>query len=71
MIQMFNIVVAAVAVATAAVYTKKRLNKEKIMNDMDHLEPFIDLEDFDEVCEPLTEELEEDIDPCGICQGCY
>ena len=41
------------------------------MNDMDHLEVFIDLEEEGEVCEPTVEELDEDLDPCGICQGCY
>jgi hypothetical protein len=38
---------------------------------MNDFEPFYDLEDEVEVCEPTTEELEEDIDPCGGCVGCY
>jgi len=41
------------------------------MNDMDYLEQFIDLDEEGEVCVPTTEELEEDIDPCGGCVGCY
>jgi hypothetical protein len=43
------------------------------MNDMDFdFEPFYVLDEEDEVCEPTTEEIEEDIlDPCGSCPGCY
>ncbi len=26
--------------------------------------------DEDEVCEPTTNELDEDINPCDCCQGC-
>jgi len=54
-------------------WLEMELMREEVMNNMDRLEPFIldpDLDLDDEVCEPTTEELEEDISPCGICQGC-
>ncbi len=55
-------------------WLEMELMREEVMNDRDFLEPFVidpelDLDEEDEVCEPTKEELEEDV--LNFCESCH